>query len=126
MASSIMKYAVVVVFMFSTIYTMGFYWYAGQSQSIAATGLDELDGGLIAEPESTGWLTSAVTSAMDYVLEVVSWFSPFAVIKGLLYTITPALIYEPLNLLLLRPLGWLGAWITTEWVINKIRGSSEG
>jgi len=93
---------------------------------MTVVGLDDLTGGLIQTPEAQeSFITIVVDNMLDFILESLSWFSPFILVKGLLLALVPAPIYEPLNLLLLRPLGWIGTWITTEWVINKIRGGSE-
>jgi hypothetical protein len=114
------------VFMFSTIYTLAFYWYQAENTSMNAEGLDEYDGELRKPLEKDkSFITTVVTSLLDMLIEALSWFSPFALVKGLLIILVPPPIYEPLNLLILRPLGWIGTWITTEWVINKIRGGSE-
>lgn len=126
MGSSILKYAIVTIFMFSTVYTLAFYYNAAEGNSIGVVGLDDLSGGLRETPESgDSFITTVVDNMLEYVLESLSWFSPFVLVKGLLTVLVPAPIYEPLNLLILRPLGWIGTWITTEWVINKIRGGSE-
>jgi len=126
MSSSISRYAVMMIFMFSTIYTLGFYYYQATGESFTTTGLEERSGTLMDEPDSDKSFLSAITeNIIDYLLESLSWFSPFALVKGILISIVPAIIYEPINLLLLRPVGWMGTWITTEWVINKIRGGSE-
>ena len=126
MSSSISRYAVMMIFMFSTIYTLGFYYYQASGESFTITGLEERTGTLMDEPDKDKSFLSTITeNIIDYLLESLSWFSPFALVKGLLISIVPVVIYEPINLLLLRPVGWLGTWITTEWVINKIRGGSE-
>lgn len=126
MASSILKYAITMIFLFSTVYTMAFYWYAAENQTMNVVGLDDLSGGLQKNPDKTqSFISEVIDNMLEYILESLSWFSPFVIVKGLLLVLVPAPIYEPLNLILLRPLGWIGTWITTEWVINKIRGSSE-
>lgn len=114
------------VFMFSTIYTMAFYWFQAEGMDIEVIGLDNLDGSLRKTPEAQeSFITIVVDNMLEFLLESLSWFSPFILVKGLLIVLVPAPIYEPLNLLILRPVGWIGSWITTEWVINKIRGGSE-
>jgi len=105
---------------------MAFYWYAAENQTMNVVGLDDLSGVLQKNPESSrSFISGVVDNMLEYILESLSWFSPFVIVKGLFLFLVPAPIYEPLNLLLLRPLGWIGTWITTEWIINKIRGSSE-
>jgi len=129
MSSSISRYAVMMIFMFSTIYTLGFYYYQATGESFTATGLEERTGtseALMDQSDSDKSFFRVITeNIIGSPLEGLSWFSPFALVKGILISIVPAIIYEPINLLLLRPVGWLGTWITTEWVINKIRGGSE-
>jgi hypothetical protein len=112
--------------MFSTIYTLAFYWYQAENTSMTVVGLDDMTGGLVKDPEAgDSFITIVVDNMLEFILESLSWFSPFILVKGLLLVLVPTPIYEPLNLLILRPLGWIGTWITTEWVINKIRGGSE-
>lgn len=121
MASSILKYSTSMVFMFSTIYTLGFYYYASTGDAYTFTGMGDTTGEMVSEMPTNVLLQYII----DFLLEILSWASPFAIVKGLLYAMLPTPLYEPLNLLLFRPIGWIGTWITTEWVINKIRGSSE-
>jgi len=120
-ASSILKYSTSMVFMFSTIYTLGFYYYAATGDAYTFTGMSDTTGTMVSEMPTNILLQYII----DFLLEILSWASPFAIVKGLLLLIVPTPLYEPINLLLLRPIGWIGTWITTEWVINKIRGSSE-
>lgn len=110
------------------MYTLSFYYNEARGQDLQAQALDDLGGQVQEgiEPQEGGFLTSTVNDVFDWVLEALSWFSPFAILKGLLLVMVPDILYEPLNLLILRPVGWIGSWITTEWIINKIRGSSEG
>lgn len=114
------------IFMFSTVYTMAFYWYQAEDTSMTVVGLDELDGELRKTPETQEtFISSVIDNMLVYIIDALSWFSPFSIVRVLFVILVPAPIYEPLNLLILRPLGWIGTWITTEWVINKIRGGSE-
>ena len=149
MASSILRFAVGMLFLFSTIYTLQYYWYVGSNDldSIYGVSLDEKDGRFNPQilnqsnqPEPDGWgetisaglanivggtIDWSMRTIVDLMLESVSWLSPFALIKGALLYLMPPILYQPFNMLILRPLGWIGAWISTEWIINKIRGSSE-
>ena len=111
-------------FLFSVLYTMVFYYNQATSTQTNIQGLSDQDPTNTAPAESS-WISGITQSIIDGLLEVVSLFSPFILIKGLFFAITPPDIYEFLNLLLLRPIGWVGAFITTEWVIDKIRGVSE-
>ena len=121
MGSSILKYSTSMVFMFSTIYTLGFYWYAATGDAYTFTGMGETTGSMVSEMPANALLQYII----DFLLEILSWASPFALVKAFLLALIPTPLYEPLNMMLFRPIGWIGTWITTEWVINKIRGSSE-
>lgn len=127
MASSILKYFISMVFIFSTVYTMAFYYFAATGEVMGVPVLDESTPSAF---NSTAVADSGIgvligLGFIEWMGEFLSWLSPFALVKALMVTLLPPLIYQPINLLFLRPIGWIGAWITTEWVINKIRGSSE-
>lgn len=125
MASSMVKQAIAFVFIISTIYGLIYYWNIGATSDISVTGIDDSDGYLSVDFESDASVTSLILNAVDIILEFVSWFSLFSVVKGVLYILLPSSLYTPLNLFILRPTGWIAALITTEWVINKVRGTSE-
>ena len=126
MASSVLKYFISMVFIFSTIYTMAFYYYDATS---AQVGVDVPDGAIsgfnVTDLKASGFGVLVGNSFIDWFAETLSWMPPFALVKGLLIVLIPEELYDPINMLFLRPIGWIGTWITTEWVINKIRGSSE-
>ena len=151
MASSILKFFIGIVFLFSTIYTCQYYYFQGSNEieNIYTNPLDETDGKQISGAEAPDnvtipvwvhvlWRTTGLdlsafyaepediaSKVLEPILELISWASPFVLIKGLFFALMPPDLYEPFNLLILRPVGWIGTWITGEWVINKIRGSSE-
>jgi len=108
---------------------MAFYYYQAEDTTFNVVGLTEYEGDLVNKPAKDEQFVipfiGAIDNITDFVLESLSWFSPFALVKALLANIVPMPIYEPLNLLILRPIGWIGTLIMTEWVVNKIRGSSE-
>ena len=148
MSSSLLKFFISIVFIFSTIYTLQFYYFEGEDtpENIYSIGLEETDGtsrsmgpvnnvtavdalryylslGMMGEKPDLK--EDILDDLIDPILEALSWASPFALLKGLLTFMMPAQLYEPFNLLILRPVGWIGTWISTEWLINKLRGSSE-
>lgn len=125
MASSMVKQAVAFVFIISTIYGLVYYWNMGTSENVTIDGIGNNDGTVTVNLESDNTFSSLITNALDSILEFVSWFSLFSIVKGVFYIILPDSLYTPINLFLLRPTGWIASLITTEWVINKVRGTSE-
>jgi len=70
LASSILKYAIVMIFMFSTVYTMAFYYYQAENKSMSVVGLDDLSGDLIKNPEAGDtFISSVVDNMIEYILE---------------------------------------------------------
>lgn len=99
-------------FVFSTIYTAAYYFSLGSSQQLGTQGLSDTPN----DP------ASLVGSLADWVLEGASWISPFGLVKLLLTEImasTPEL-YTAVNLLVLRPVGWVVALFTANYIISKI------
>ena len=111
-------------FTFSTIYALAYFWTAGSGEVLDSAELGDQDVENVAV-KGDSWVSVIVTGAIDEILNTISYFSPFALIIIMLKAIVPSDLYIPINLLLLRQIGWIGAFITTEWVINKIRGVSE-
>ena len=111
-------------FAFSTIYTLAYFWTMGSGELLDSPELGDQEVSNVAV-QGDSWASVLVSGAVDEVLNAISYFSPFALVLVILKAIVPSDLYLPLNLLLLRPIGWIGAFITTEWVINKIRGVSE-
>jgi len=126
MASSMMKQAIVYVFLISTIYGLVYYYNIGASNDVSIEGLGDSDGSIQIGLEEDDSFASLILNAVDSLLEFISWLSLFSIVKGIFYTMLPASIYAPVNLFLLRPTGWITAAITTEWMLNKVRGTSEG
>ena len=103
------------IFIFSTIFTLAYYWNQGANTQLATPGLSD-NGKSITD--SGSWLIDF----LDSVLEILSWISPFALVKLLLVEVmsnTPEL-YTALNLLILRPVSWIFSVITANYVISKI------
>ena len=111
-------------FLFSTMYTLAYFWVQGSSEELKVPELAEQGAENVAV-SANSWVSVIVSVAIDDILNTISYFSPFALVLIFLKSLVPADLYLPLNLLLLRPIGWIGAFITTEWIINKIRGVSE-
>lgn len=111
-------------FTFSTIYTLAYFWTLGSGEVLDTMELEDQDAENVAVT-SGSWVSIIVTGAIDEILNTIAYFSPFALIIVMLKAIIPSDLFLPINLLLLRPIGWIGAFITTEWVLNKIRGVSE-
>jgi hypothetical protein len=125
MASSLATQAITFVFIISTIYGFSYYWAEGSGDSIGVPSIDDGDGSLFVNVGGNSAIATLLLDSVDTILEFVSWISLFAVVKAILVLIVPTDLYTPINLFLLRPTGWIAAFITTEWVINKVRGSSE-
>lgn len=127
MASSVLKYFISMVFIFSTIYTMAFYYFAASGQIMGIEVAGETTGMVQTSGMNTTGAVAVLSSVgfVEWLGEILSWLSPFALVKVLLVELMPPVLYQPVNMLFLRPIGWIGTWITTEWIINKIRGSSE-
>ena len=100
------------VFVFSTLYTVAYYFNQGFGQSLNTPGIGD----------NTPAIGSFATSLIDSLLEGASWLSPFFVVKLLLTEVmssTPEL-YTILNLLVLRPVGWIITLFTANFIISKI------
>jgi hypothetical protein len=85
------------VFIFSTMFTIAYFWFDATGQRVGVSGLSLSD----KNPSMLG----VVFDVLNWILDVVSWISPFALI---------------LDLLFLRPVSWITSMITVEWAISKI------
>lgn len=97
------------IFIFSTIYTLAFYFYLGIAQ--------EPDFVPIGDTANNA-KTTGIIGILDNVLEFISWISPFSLVKMILITLlagTPE-IYEFLNIIFLRPMSWIVAVITVNYL----------
>ena len=100
------------VFVFSTLYTVAYYFNQGFGQSLNTQALGD-------SPTSIGTIG---TSLIDFLLEAASWISPFGLVKLILTEVmasTPEL-YTILNLLVLRPVGWIVTLFTANFIVSKI------
>lgn len=100
------------IFIFSTLYTAMYYFNLGAAQQVGTPGLQD-------DPVNP---VSTAGSFVDWILEAASWISPFGLVKLLLSEVmaqTPEL-YTILNLLVLRPVGWIVTLFTANFILAKI------
>lgn len=93
------------------VFGLMYYW----DTSTQAAGLDDKDADMS---------QSGVLDILIGAIEFLSWTSPFGIVKGLIYFMSPPALYEFMNLFLLRPLGWVCSYFFAEWIIFTIRGIS--
>jgi len=101
------------IFVFSTIYTLAFYFYQGEAQTQDFNSIGD---------NANDYQTTGIIGIVDNVLEFISWISPFALVKGILITVmagTPE-VYEFLNIIFLRPMSWIVAVITVNYLKSWI------
>ena len=102
------------LFTFSTLYTLAFFYYQGASVEMNVAGLEGTD--------DTG------SFGFDTILGAISWLSPFGFIKLLLSSAmntTPEL-YQILDMLLLRPIGWFVFLVQGNYAISLIPTVGKG
>jgi hypothetical protein len=102
------------LFIFSTLYTLAFYYYQGASQDVV----------LSTPADSTG----TVVSGLDVLFNAISWLSPFGFIKALLVVIMSATpeFYRILDMLLLRPIGWFVFLVQANYIISLVPTVGKG
>ena len=105
----------VLLFIFSVIYTLAFYYYQGTGQILGVQGLT-------ASVQGTQDLNTGILIMVDAVLNIVSWLSPFALIKAMVLAIMLPMpeVYEVIDLLILRPMGWTVFLYQANYIISKI------
>jgi len=124
--SPFMSMVIGLLFTFSTIYGLMFYFYQGESQIQELTELGDTPNDPSAISQDTGFIGSFVSGTIDALLSLVAWISPFALIRGLILLITPSDLFQALDIFILRPMSWAVAIVTGNWIIAAIRGKSEG
>ena len=104
----------VLLFIFSVIYTLAFYYYQGLGASVGTEGLSTVQ-----DIKAVG---SGYLSFIDGVLNIISWLSPFAIIKGMLEALMSSMpeVYDVLDMLILRPMGWTVFLYQANYIISKI------
>lgn len=103
------------IFMFSTMYTLLYFWFDATGATVGVTGLvqSSKDASSIS---SAFWL-------LEWILDLVSWISPFALVRGLVSWILEDLnsnLFTLLDLLFLRPMSWISSIILIDFAISKI------
>lgn len=99
------------LFLFSTMYTLAFYYYQGTT-----SGLNH--GGIGVSVKKANELS--LVGVLEGVISFISWISPFALVRGLVLVISPPDLFQVLDLLILRPVSWIASLITANYVISKI------
>lgn len=114
------------LFTFSTLWALVFYYYQGANTPLQVEGIPQ-DANSIDEVNlDNSGVFGFVISVGSGVLEALSWLSPFALVKALLLFImseTPE-FYQIINLLLLRPIGWIMLLFEVNYIIAKTPLSS--
>ena len=111
----------VLLFMFSTIYTFMYLYSVDSLQSPKANELSDPNDPNGVKVQSGG-IFGFVINAVDGIIEVTTWISPFFLVKELIWAImkdTPFL-YTLMNLLILRPASWAVSIFTLNFIISKI------
>jgi len=120
-----MASVITLAFMFSTMYALAFFYFQASGQTPYG------------QPLGTGDVVVGVDRPLidifgifDAILNFVSLLSPFVFVKmfieALMITNTP-LLYQVVDLLVLRPIGWICAGMTVNYIISKIpTESNEG
>lgn len=99
-------------FIFSTLFTLAYFYYQG-----AGVGYN---GGEMGHDATTP--VQGLIAVLSVVLDLISWASPVALLKaffGYNMASTP-ILYTLLDMLLLRPLGWVMAVVEINFIISKI------
>lgn len=95
------------IFIFSTMYGLYFYYIQGTSEQSKVDGLTEAT-------------SESFLGFINVILDIASWLSPFALVKFFVLNTTPTAMYQFLDLFFLRPIGWVGAMITANYIISRI------
>lgn len=117
-------FTISMLFMFSTAYTIVFYWNQANAVKIQ-NGLSQVDETTNEAPTDESIISSITSGFVDNVLGFLAVINPFGLIILLLKSIMPTDIFQFVDLLLLRPIGWAGTIITSNYVISRIRGVEE-
>ena len=111
-------------FLFSTMYTI-VYYYDKESEIALDTPLGDVESTENKSPTEGSIISSITSGFIDDLLGFLAVINPFGLVIWLIKLIAPEDIYTFINLILLRPLGWTGTMITSNFVISKIRGTGE-
>ncbi len=103
------------LFMFSTMYTLVYFWEEGSGGKTGVNSLEGSDKGPSA--------LSGVFSVVEWILDIVSWISPFALVRGMVVWLTLGFdphFFKILDLLFLRPMSWVVSIVTVDFALSKI------
>jgi hypothetical protein len=125
--SPFMSMMIGLLFTFSTIYGLMFYFFQGDAQTVQLQGLNDTANNASSSISDTGgFLSSFIAGTFDSVLSFVAWVSPFALIRAAIFAVTPTDLFTVLDIFLLRPMSWAVSIITGNMILSFIRGRSEG
>ena len=124
--SPFMAMMIGLLFVFSTSYGLMFYYYQGASKQVNFNNIGANPNDPASVSGGGGFLGSFITGSIDALLSFISWISPFAIVRGMILAISPTDLFTVLDIFLLRPISWVVSIITANWIIAKIRGTSEG
>lgn len=114
------------LFTFSTIYGLMFYFYQGETQVVQLTQLSDNPNNPTSLNQSTSFIGSFVSGTIDSLLSFLAWVSPFALVRAIILVISPSDMFQALDIFLLRPMSWSVSILTGNWIIAAVRGKSEG
>lgn len=124
MRGNVIIYTMSMLFIFSTIYTMIYYYNIDSGQNKTYNALGDSDGQSQAGTE--GSILSSITSGfIDNILSFLSIINPFGFVILILKEFMPESAFTFIDLLILRPVGWVGTMILSDLTIRYIRGVSE-
>ena len=121
---NLLNFIVTGMFMFSTMYGLLYLYNLGINTTLSAQELSEMDPDNPARPESNWWC-GILTGTFEQVFEAISIFNPFFIIKALLQSFMPDILYTITNLFLLRPIGVIVTFMEVDYIFNMLRGKSE-
>lgn len=124
--SPFMSMMIGLLFVFSTLYGLMYYYNIGANQQSSYQGLSQNSNDPQLLNTGGGFLSTYVSGAVDTLLSFTAWISPFFLIRGAILAISPTDLYQVLDIFLLRPMSWVTSIITANLIIAKIRGTSEG
>ena len=118
-------FTVSMLFLFSVGYTLMYYYQQASDQAATEGILPDVDETGNIAPTDDSIISSITSGFVDNVLGFLAVINPFGLIILFLKAIMPSDAYTLVNLLFLRPIGWTGTIITSNYVISKIRGTTE-
>lgn len=117
---------ITLLFMFSTAYGLMFYYYQAESTSLQINAMPSNPNDPASLNDSGGFFAVFVSGLIDSLLSMLAWISPFALVRGIFFAISPTDLFNVLDIFLLRPMSWTVSLLTANWMLAKVRGTSEG